>query len=203
MSGTQFYADLDDDWHEATNILRRFSANTYSLQWLDLEGCNWLRALSWRPESTQRPSIPSTTTAGISEDTTVLHDDVVDTHGLVNHIDNWSADTLALGPDWNNAWCRIKYINLFQGWIPADIASLQKMPAGIVAVQLMGWLRENWASESHIWKFNAQETGSAVAEWVTREKVARAVAMEIQTARRSRGGLWCQMDHGWGRSGVP
>lgn len=202
MSGTNFYSDLDDDWHEATNILRRFSANTYSLQWLDLEGCNWLRALSWRLESTQRPPIPINV-ADMSDDTSALRDEYMTTYGVSSQSDSWSTDTSALGPDWNNAWCRITYINLFQGWIPADIASLQKMPAGIVAVQLMGWLRENWATEGHMWKFNAQETGSAVAEWVTREKVARAVATVIQMARRSGGGVWCQMDHGWGGSGRP
>jgi hypothetical protein len=68
-SGTPFYSDLDDDWHEATNILRRLSVNTYSLEWLDLEGCNWLKALTWRPESPQAQFAAEDNTASSADDT--------------------------------------------------------------------------------------------------------------------------------------
>lgn len=175
LGGTPFYSDLDDDWHEASNILRRFSINTYSLQWLDLEGCMWIRALTWHPftpESTQHA------------------------------VDTWSIATASSGPDWNDAWRRITYLNLFQGWIPADNKSLQNMPAGVVPVQLMRWLRENKEAEHVKWKLNAKERGYAVQEWVDKEKTSRSVATEIQAARRTKEGSWCRIDFGWGAEGV-
>jgi hypothetical protein len=177
LGGTPFYSDLDDDWHEAANILRRFSINTYSLQWLDLEGCSWIKALTWRPDHpTDNTAIPATTS------------------------DAWAIRTAAPGPDWNDTWRRITYLNVFQGWIPSDNKSLQNMPAGIVPVQLMRWLRENGSKEHVKWKLNKQERGYAVADWVDREKVARTVGAGIQAERRS-GGVWCKVDYGWGGDG--
>ena len=177
LGGSHFYSDLDDDWHEATNILRRFSVNTYSLQWLDLEGCNWLKALSWRSDSLYSVSRSE-------------HDP-----------EEWQYHTVSPGPDWNDAWRRITYLNFFQGWIPADNESLQNMPAGIVPVQLMRWLRENKDNDDVSWKLNAHETGHAVTDWVSREKMARSVRVEILAARKTGEGLWCHIDHGWGASG--
>ncbi|KAF2134960.1 hypothetical protein P153DRAFT_362671 [Dothidotthia symphoricarpi CBS 119687] len=180
LGGSHFYSDLDDDWHEAANILRRLSLNTYSLLWLDLEGCTWLKALTLRFRVSEGPR------AGPSYD-----------------VDTWQpAATKILGPDWNDAWSRVTYVNFFQGWIPADNTAIQNMPAGIVPVQLMVWLRENRGKEGEAWKMNVEETGSAVAEWVQREKNARSVASEIQHARKSGVGEWCEVDHGWGREKV-
>lgn len=177
LGGSHYYSDLDDDWHEATNILRRFSVNTYSLQWLDLEGCNWLKALSWRSDSLYSVSRSD-------------HDP-----------EEWQYHTASPGPDWNDAWRRITYLNFFQGWIPADNQSLQNMPAGIVPVQLMRWLRENKDNGGVSWKLNAHETGHVVTEWVSREKMARSVRAEILAVRKASEGLWCHIDHGWGTSG--
>lgn len=175
LGGTPFYSDLDDDFHEACNILRRFSINTYSLQWLDLEGCTWIKALTWHSASTP-----------------------VYGYNVVTHAaDTWNIHHTAPGPDWTDAWRRITYLNVFQGWIPADITSLQNMPAGVVPVQLMRWLRENSGDEEVRWKLNKRERGHAVAEWVDREKVARTVESEIQELRRGREGMWCRVDHGW------
>lgn len=174
LGGSDFYSDFDDDWHEATNILRRLSVNTYSLQWLDLEGCNWLKALSWRSDSLYSVSRSD-------------HDP-----------EEWQYHAASPGPDWNDAWRRITYLNFFQGWIPADNQSLQNMPAGIVPVQLMRWLRENKDNDDENWKMNAHETGQAVTEWVSREKMARSVRQEILAARRVGEGAWCHIDHGWG-----
>lgn len=176
LGGSHFYSDLDDDWHEATNILRRFSINTYSLQWLDLEGCNWLKALSWRS------------------------DDLLSVSRSDHDPEEWRYHKAFPGPDWNDAWQRITYLNFFQGWIPADTQSLQNMPAGIVPVQLMRWLRENKGREDTSWKLNAHETGQAVNEWVSREKMARSVRQEILAARKAGEGSWCHIDHGWGSS---
>ncbi|KAF9701246.1 hypothetical protein EKO04_001043 [Ascochyta lentis] len=174
LGGSHFYSDLDDDWHEATNILRRLSVNTYSLQWLDLEGCNWLKALTWRSDSLYSVSRSD-------------HDP-----------EEWQYHTVSPGPDWNDAWRRITYLNFFQGWIPADNQSLQNMPAGIVPVQLMRWLRENKDRGDTSWKLNSHETGQAVTEWVSREKMARSVRAEILATRRDAEGAWCRIDHGWG-----
>jgi hypothetical protein len=177
LGGTPFYSDLDDDWHEATNILRRFSINTYSLQWLDLEGCSWIRALTWRADASSNPA---------SQESTFAH-----------AADTWSIGAAAPGPDWNDAWRRVTYLNVFQGWIPADNKSLQNMPAGVVPVQLMRWLRENKDKEDVQGKLNAKERGYAVADWIDREKVARNVGGEIQAMRRRAEGVWCKVDYGW------
>lgn len=174
LGGSHFYSDLDDDWHEATNILRRFSVNTYSLQWLDLEGCNWLKALSWRS------------------------DDLLSVSRSDHDPEEWRYHKASPGPDWNDAWRRITYLNFFHGWIPADVQSLQNIPAGMVPVQLMRWLRENKDKSDVSWKLNAHETGAAVAEWISREKMARTVKQEILAARRASAGAWCNIDHGWG-----
>lgn len=174
LGGSHFYSDLDDDWHEATNILRRLSVHTYSLQWLDLEGCNWLKALSWRS------------------------DDLLSVSRSDHDPEEWKYHKASPGPDWNDAWRRITYLNFFQGWIPADIQSLQNIPAGMVPVQLMRWLRENKDNKDVSYKFNTQETGHAVAEWISREKTARSVKQEILAARRASEGVWCNIDHGWG-----
>jgi len=72
------------------------------------------------------------------------------------------------------------------------------MPAGIVPVQLLRWLRDNRDKEA--WRLNPNETGHAVAEWVNREKVARLVGMEIQGVRKRGEGAWCRIDFGWGGS---
>lgn len=38
----------EDNWGEATSVLRRLARTTYCLKWLDLEGCSaWFGALSW------------------------------------------------------------------------------------------------------------------------------------------------------------
>jgi hypothetical protein len=180
LGGTPFYSDLDDDWHEAANILRRFSINTYSLQWLDLEGCGWIKALTWRPDNLNN-----------TPDNAITH-----------AADTWNINTMSPGPDWNDAWRRVAYLNFFQGWIPADNKSLQNMPAGVVPVQLMRWLREKQGDEDVVWKLNRQERGYAVADWVDREKVARVVGMEIHMARRAKEGVWCRFDYGWGGDGA-
>jgi hypothetical protein len=171
LGGSHFYSDLDDDWHEAANVLRRFSVNTYSLQWLDLQGCHWLKALTSRPQHSESMS--------------------------QQQLETWSSTCTVPGPDWNDAWRRITYVNVFQGWIPSNNQSLQNMPAGIVPVQLLRWLREHRDEDEVRWKLNP-ESGHAVAEWVNREKVARLVGMEIQGMRKSAGGAWCKVDMGWG-----
>lgn len=95
-----YHAELEDDWHKAINILRQFSVSTYSLQWLNLEGCTWLKALTFRGDN-----------FGSSPQT---HAD-----------DTWNNRDVVLGPDWNDAWRQVTYISVVQGWIHADKRSKQ------------------------------------------------------------------------------
>lgn len=46
--GADMNSALENNWSEATSVLRRLSRTTYCLKWLDLEGCSaWFGALSW------------------------------------------------------------------------------------------------------------------------------------------------------------
>jgi hypothetical protein len=47
--GTNYYSHtIDQDWSEAASLLRRLSNALYSLEWLDLDGCDdWFPALRW------------------------------------------------------------------------------------------------------------------------------------------------------------
>jgi hypothetical protein len=47
--GTNFYShSLDNDFREASDVLRRLAGRLYGLEYLDLTGCvEWLRALRW------------------------------------------------------------------------------------------------------------------------------------------------------------
>ncbi|KAF2868161.1 hypothetical protein BDV95DRAFT_610131 [Massariosphaeria phaeospora] len=174
LGGSHFYSDLDDDWHEAANILRRLSLNTYSLTWLDLEGCTWHKAL---------------TVSDVGQGSTAARR---------GRLDDWVQPITAPGPDWNTAWRQIEYINLFQGWIPGNRPALQSMPAGVVAVQLMRWLRDNKDESDMKAKVSSIDTGYVVAQWVDREKEARSVGASVQRLRKAAAGKWCAVDHGWG-----
>lgn len=177
FSGTSHYADLDEDYEEAANILRRFSTNTYSLEWLDLEGCAWVKALTW--QNSLRHPLPRPPTPP-------------------DEMDGWAElNPAPAGPDWNQAWQRITYLNVFQGWIPGDMESLQNMPGGVIPMQLMRWLREHGEQEES--KVDRYESGSGVSSWIEREKVGRRVAEEIMAKRKAKEGKgrWCQVEFGW------
>jgi hypothetical protein len=46
--GTDTFSAFEDNWAEASGVLRKLSRATYCLKWLDLEGCGqWFGALSW------------------------------------------------------------------------------------------------------------------------------------------------------------
>jgi hypothetical protein len=46
--GTDAYSAYENNWAEASSVLRKLSRVTYCLKWLDLEGCGaWFGALSW------------------------------------------------------------------------------------------------------------------------------------------------------------
>lgn len=180
LGGSHFYSDLDDDWHEAANILRRFSLNTYCLKWLDLEGCTWYKALTWDPYGdSSNPSTPQASHIGDGE------------------YDEWRGSTVNPGPDWNSAWRQIEYLNLSQGWIPSNTQALQVMPAGVIPARLLGWLRENREREDVKDKLYG-EAGYVVNEWVDREKVNRSIGVDVHLKRKAGEGKYCFVDYGWG-----
>lgn len=171
LSGTTIYSQLDDDWHEASNILRRLSLNTYNLKWLDLEGCTWMPALTF----------------GLTEQARIARMTVSD---------EWVKLPENIGPDWTTTWSQITYLNLSQGWIPQDAASIQRIPAGVLGVQLLGWLRE----QQRLKKLPPKKPNvqpSDVEEWMEREKVAMSVGERIQKAKKAANKPYCRVDHGW------
>ncbi|PVH93076.1 hypothetical protein DM02DRAFT_542298 [Periconia macrospinosa] len=189
LGGSHFYSDLDDDWHEAANILRRLSKNTYCLQWLDLEGCTWIPALTWDPnggiEQYQQPRL----SASSSED------DWPTSPSSSSTKPNRYTPT---GPDWTTSWRQITHLNLSQAWIPSSPQSLQTLPSGIICVRLMNWLREQERLASPPFSLSSDRSHAEVARWVEREKVGRSVGTRVQAVRKAVGGLWCVIDYGWG-----
>ena len=56
--GTNYYShSLDDDYSEATAVLKKLAERLYSLEFLDLSGCKWLRALTWHGGEDRGPGI--------------------------------------------------------------------------------------------------------------------------------------------------
>ena len=88
--GTDTYSAYENNWAEASGVLKRLSWATYCLKWLDLEGCgDWLGALSW---------------AGENDD---------------NGNDLEGSNQRAVGgPEWNGTWRGIEWVGLGPGWIP-------------------------------------------------------------------------------------
>lgn len=89
--GTDTYSASENNWAEASGVLKRLSWATYCLKWLDLEGCGaWYSALSW---------------AGENDDND-------------NAVEDGSNQRVAPGPDWNGTWRGIEWVGLGPGWIP-------------------------------------------------------------------------------------
>lgn len=62
--GTDAYSAFENNWAEASGLLRKLSRVTYCLKWLDLEGCdNWIPALNWE-ESNSDQDVYSSRSAG-------------------------------------------------------------------------------------------------------------------------------------------
>jgi hypothetical protein len=166
--GTHIYSELEEDWSEAVNILRRLSKFTYCLEWLDLSGCNsWLTALTWKPRPFLSPD-PSYSYAVV---------------------------------DWNDAWSQITYINVSQGSVPTDIHAIRSLPSGIVACELLNYLRARGQSDeagrSSLPSDQPSQSEQLVKTWLEREKTARSVRNRIRAMRSQAKGKWCEFDHGW------
>jgi hypothetical protein len=166
--GTHLYSELEEDWSEAVNILRRLGKFTYCLQWLDLTGCNsWLVALTWKP----KPFVslgPSYTYAVV---------------------------------DWLDAWGQVTHINVSQGGVPTDIHTIRSLPSGIIACELLIYLRAQGQSDevgrSSLPRDQPSQSEHIVRHWLETEKTARSVRNKIRLLRAQAKGKWCEFDHGW------
>jgi hypothetical protein len=190
VSGSHFYNRLDDDWAEAASILKRLSKNTYRLQWLDLEGCaDWTPALTWCSSDDRGPRDRwIDRTFGRSSSTTT-------SEGLFDHA--ISSDIRnGPGPDWNGSWAQLTYANISQGIIPRDVSAVRAYPAGIVAAELLLWLRDDEHTKDEAVE---RSKGIDVQQWLQQEKEARVVERTVRALRTSVGGVFCEFDHGWTR----
>ncbi|OCL01861.1 hypothetical protein AOQ84DRAFT_443746 [Glonium stellatum] len=198
LGGTSLYSALDNDWHEAANILRRLSNNTYCLKWLDLEGCTWHQALTWgvppmsqwlkneRPDEHSTPSTSSYPFLGPNLDNPQSHDS-----------DDWVEHHAAPGPDWNGSWRQVEYINVSQGWVPHDVPAIRGMPAGLIACELLGYLR-GLQESGDLPENKSRPLGDHYLRlWMEREKEARKVESMVRALRSSAKGVYCKFDHGW------
>ncbi|PNS18038.1 Polyphosphoinositide phosphatase [Sphaceloma murrayae] len=95
-TGTSMYAMLDGDLVEARALLRLFSRSTYCLKYLDLTGCDWIRALL--PNREAAPSRGLYHRSGIDS------------------ADSWSdtPQSISSGPDWLGSWKGISYLRIAQ-----------------------------------------------------------------------------------------
>lgn len=160
LGGSHFYSDLDDDWDEAANILRRLSKNTYCLQWLDLEGCMWIPALTWDPRGMPPAVEPRTNNAPTTPAVAQTPSEPEDEDEEDEEEEHWPASsqpgssysspttrkkrrhTPPAGPDFTTSWRQLTYLRLAQGWIPSDARALQSLPSGVLCIRLMQYLRE-------------------------------------------------------------
>jgi len=189
LGGTHIYSVLDQDWHEAANILRRFSNNTYCLKWLDLEGCNeWLPALTWTGEEAGPDRWVDRTFARLG------HQRVAQLPA--NDSSDQFTQSEACGPNWNGSWAQITYVNFSQGVVPCDVTAVRAYPAGVIAAELLLWLRDENTDISEVYETDAQQN-IHIPTWLQREKQARTIAENVRGLRKSVRGSFCVFDHGW------
>lgn len=204
LGASNLYSALDDDWHEAASILRRFSNNTYRLRYLDLEGCNdWLPALVWSGEDEPSDHWATDRVRGAPSSPTTPH----------NGGDDAPAG-LSEGPGWNTSWAQLTHINISQGWIPTDTAAVRALPSGSLQIQLLNYLRwrstrtsENRKRERAI-SLLGRAVGAdelqtyQVKRWLEKEKEARRIAGTIRAIRSSAGSKWIEFEYGWDANAV-
>jgi len=187
VSGTHLYSLLDSDWHEATNILRRLSNNTYCMQWLDLEGCTeWVQALTFNTHPSNH------TSRGRWVDRTF---------GLPSSSDGFKGEEPGanLGVPWNGSWSQVTYVNVSQGCLPLGDFPISREWYGIMkeittfTARLdddeLELIRETWSA-------NKDRIGSC-DRWCENEHRARLAHRNIRIMRQEDGGLYCHFDHGW------
>lgn len=187
IGGTNIYSEMDDDWQDPANILRRLSNNTYSLKWLDLEGCNdWLPALTWTRSNNRADRWVERSFGRLA--------------AMNDTFEELQTSPKVQGPDWNGSWAQVKYVNVSQGVIPCDVASVISRPATVIARELLLWLREKDARKKsgNPLQYTSQlRKDIHVPDWLEKESQARNLASTVRMLRKSAGGAFCTFDHGW------
>lgn len=192
LGGSHIYSVIDDDWDEAANILRRLSKETYSLQWLDLEGCaDWLPALTWEGMSGSTPDRWVDRAFGRAR-TGVPQ--VVAPVADISFDQMETANTRNTGPDWNGTWSQVTYVNIAQGSMPQNVTALRRLPAGRIGCDLLLYLRDLEDVHDDV---IAPIEDCDIPQWLESEKVARRVAVEVHLRRTKSKGKYCVFDHGW------
>lgn len=226
LGGSHIYSQIDDDWHEAANILRRLSLATYRLRWLDLEGCDWYKALTWdssnymsRLRRIQEANHPNE--FGVRGETLdVRGSDAESKEG------SWATHSGLPGPDWNGAWERVETLVLSQGWVPTNISAIQVMPSGSLSVELLNYLKKkkerrrkkagsvrNRSLSGSLGKMSlithsggpvssmspmTTPGGISCGHWVEKEKDIRNVEAQVRLLRKVAKGLRIKVLYGWG-----
>jgi hypothetical protein len=197
FSGTHLYSPLKSDWHEATNILRRLSNNTYCLEWLDLEGC-----AEWSPALTFNATAPSRASR-------VSWDDKRFNPRVFPNVFEDDDQKETIGVLWNGSWSQVTYVNLSQGCLPVqgyDNFSPEWTPL----------LSAVWSSDAFKPSVNGERVsvsdeqlhemdvawGSFVGRqgcdrWCENEQSARRIQRTVRALRQEAKGLYCHFDHGW------
>ena len=189
LSGTGFYSHtLDNDYSEASNILRRLSLNTICLEWLDLEGCgDWWLALIWTAAKDQdqhsvlqiandhEPSQPSRRTRSIGSS------------------NEW-ASQISSGPDWNGPWRFVRYIRLSQGWVPCNLNYSAVRASHGILKSLQDYLDRGKDEQSSI-EWIEEVITSEIIDWALVDRQAQNIKRTIQ--KRRTGGNIVEVDRGW------
>ncbi|QDS69286.1 hypothetical protein FKW77_002536 [Venturia effusa] len=197
IGGTNIYSEMDDDWQDPANILRRLSNNTYSLRWLDLEGCNdWIPALTWTRDYLRAPDRWVDRTFGRVRQIA----QATQRRAASDAFEELHASPAVHGPDWNGSWAQIRYVNVSQGVIPCDVASVISRPATVIARELLFWLREKdeRKKKGTPLQFTSRpQKDIYVPDWLAKESQARSFASTVRMLRKSAGGAFCTFEHGW------
>ncbi|GAB7359651.1 hypothetical protein MBLNU230_g6830t1 [Neophaeotheca triangularis] len=175
--GSHFYSDLDSDTAEPFVLLRRLSANTNFLEWLDLEGCRWIVALAVGEKGVPGEQAEK---------------------GAETQNDDWSSSGSGVRHTCHDNWRALSYINCSQGWVPdryavSEVASVvagtweeSDMNEGLVA-----WAGSVEGFEYSDWSLNEARV------WRDRELVLLRLGRAIHALRRSKRCSATTLDYGW------
>ena len=202
LSGTGFYSHtLDNDFDEASNILRRLSLNTVCLEWLDLEGCSsWWPALIWGrgPVSNQNSELQSTLPAAsdledASQPNTESQDARPSSVQAIEAASEWCSQ-MSFGPDWNGPWRSVRYLRLSQGWIPSykSYGTFQGVHSFLLTP--LRDYQDRCGEDDAVERAEGVSRSEAIG-WLQVEQQARNIKAVIQ--KRRNGGNVIKVDHGW------
>jgi hypothetical protein len=172
------------DWDEPAHVLRSLSKSTYSLEWLDLEGCNeWLPALAVSDgHGSAIPNSPTHSTVSSSSDEDALWRD-----GIVAQ---------AKGPDWNGSWSKLKYVRIAPQWLPGNVSIVKTSHPSLIRDQMLLYLREKRREQGAFGDGYENDQWSRMSDyeaWEAQEQKDRAAVSKI----RSQVNRYVHFDHGW------